>query len=778
LVGDISHIRDIDTLRVNMRATVVEVRANGLILRIEDTANGAEEAWLPSDEWSSNSSEWDLASLAIDPGTDVDVVRLPEPIEGRAVVSRKGFTLRAVDGSWENDIREMRVSDVGRTLIRGTIGDDLPAVANRPSYLDWIDSKRLITHELSDHAVLGRGDVIRGLVRLASNLSESIELDICEHLELRSAEIAEAVEETLVLPAKRREESVALSPRKLGGRIAAAVSPVLLVENNAACRESIGAVLKREGVDVHTLENTDQAHRFVTSLSPGTGPKLRKPFKLAIVDPNLDAESTDHAGLQVAQILLSQPACRVILITGEVKNIKKIDNWGDLRVHGYVEKPFSMNRLVDAINEALGLDKPVPLKDWIRTEYEESSPGGRVESRALTHETSDLSMREALQGLGRLKAGAVIHVFELQPRSFRARSLAFWGIPLKWELLQGKIAKSVIRDTAFEERFIVESNVSLNPAAHLWTLQMMKYQSFLGAPVQVKGRHIALVAFHPDARAFDDAFVAAARLTAEQVARAVERQTLYDTRRNEATFASFGMALASLAHELASDLTALDANLGVLEDMGSSLSDPFSPGNTALETLKKIRKDVADISDKTRTLRGSRAKSDRVSIINCLSKAATACRTVVAETIKQPERILIHAVEESSGSWDVAAPAASLIVVFFNLYLNAAQQIDLASSVRKHGEIWNSLTRFEDALGKAWARIRIHDSGPGIHHDDWERVFEPGYSTKPGGSGLGLYICRHLLRDLSASLLVTSSAIWDGTTITVNLPLAPENTRG
>jgi two-component system NtrC family sensor kinase len=111
-------------------------------------------------------------------------------------------------------------------------------------------------------------------------------------------------------------------------------------------------------------------------------------------------------------------------------------------------------------------------------------------------------------------------------------------------------------------------------------------------------------------------------------------------------------------------------------------------------------------------------------------------------------------------------------MVFFNLYLNAAQQIDLASRVRRQGKIWTTLSYFMDGGNQRWARVRVHDSGPGIHQDDWERVFDPGYSTKPSGSGLGLYICRYVLRDLSATVSVTSSRIWDGTTVTVNLKLA------
>jgi len=265
---------------------------------------------------------------------------------------------------------------------------------------------------------------------------------------------------------------------------------------------------------------------------------------------------------------------------------------------------------------------------------------------------------------------------------------------------------------------------------------MMDYQSFCGIPVHAEGRLVALVAFHPEAHAFDDLFVLKARITAERVGWAIERKTLCDTRANEARDAAYGMALACLAHEQASDLTTLDAYLNELEEEESDRA----------YLLDKVRKHVAEISEKTTILRGRKAGSGRASVVDCVTKAAIACRTVISETIDDPARIVIDPLDAPPGSWEVSAPAASLIIVFFNLFLNAAQQIDLASSVRKHGRIQCSITPLEGSGRKPCARVVIRDTGPGIHHDDWERVFDPGYSTKPNGSGLGLYICRHLLR--------------------------------
>jgi signal transduction histidine kinase len=42
-------------------------------------------------------------------------------------------------------------------------------------------------------------------------------------------------------------------------------------------------------------------------------------------------------------------------------------------------------------------------------------------------------------------------------------------------------------------------------------------------------------------------------------------------------------------------------------------------------------------------------------------------------------------------------------------------------------------------------QLRVRDSGPGITAEHVERIFEPLYTTKPGGTGLGLYIVREIL---------------------------------
>jgi signal transduction histidine kinase len=41
--------------------------------------------------------------------------------------------------------------------------------------------------------------------------------------------------------------------------------------------------------------------------------------------------------------------------------------------------------------------------------------------------------------------------------------------------------------------------------------------------------------------------------------------------------------------------------------------------------------------------------------------------------------------------------------------------------------------------------VAVRDSGPGIDREDLERVFESFYTTKPGGTGMGLSVCRSII---------------------------------
>ncbi len=80
-----------------------------------------------------------------------------------------------------------------------------------------------------------------------------------------------------------------------------------------------------------------------------------------------------------------------------------------------------------------------------------------------------------------------------------------------------------------------------------------------------------------------------------------------------------------------------------------------------------------------------------------------------------------------------------------------------------------------DLAVRAWRdngtnMVTIHDTGVGIPAENLPRIFEPSFSTKTGGAGLGLPICKAIMEDYGGSIAIASAA-GTGTTVTLVFPV-------
>ena len=102
--------------------------------------------------------------------------------------------------------------------------------------------------------------------------------------------------------------------------------------------------------------------------------------------------------------------------------------------------------------------------------------------------------------------------------------------------------------------------------------------------------------------------------------------------------------------------------------------------------------------------------------------------------------------------------------VVLNLLTNAAEALRQAE---------NKKISVRTALEKKAVVIRVADSGPGIQEGLREKIFDPFYTTKSDGTGIGLSLCQRIITDHQGTLTVEESA-WGGAEFVIALAAEPE----
>lgn len=110
----------------------------------------------------------------------------------------------------------------------------------------------------------------------------------------------------------------------------------------------------------------------------------------------------------------------------------------------------------------------------------------------------------------------------------------------------------------------------------------------------------------------------------------------------------------------------------------------------------------------------------------------------------------------------VRADASKLYRAFLNLVINAFQ------ATPEGGRISLSTKRVPSAIS-----IRIHNTGSYIKPEELESIFRPSYSTKPDGSGFGLFLAKRIVLSHNGTIDVKSDPE-EGTTFRIELPLGEE----
>lgn len=104
--------------------------------------------------------------------------------------------------------------------------------------------------------------------------------------------------------------------------------------------------------------------------------------------------------------------------------------------------------------------------------------------------------------------------------------------------------------------------------------------------------------------------------------------------------------------------------------------------------------------------------------------------------------------------------------VLLNIVLNGIQAIDREGKITIAAKPRSSV----DGPHPDWVEISVSDTGPGIPPESLDRIFRPFFTTKRGGTGLGLSLCRRIISQHGGTL-TAESELGKGSRFLIRLPL-------
>lgn len=107
--------------------------------------------------------------------------------------------------------------------------------------------------------------------------------------------------------------------------------------------------------------------------------------------------------------------------------------------------------------------------------------------------------------------------------------------------------------------------------------------------------------------------------------------------------------------------------------------------------------------------------------------------------------------------------------VLINLLKNGLEASGQGGVVRVRVAVGMGALGRNDGPEERYMEVSVRDSGPGISEEDESRIFEPFYSTKDGGTGLGLYVSKGIVERHGGVIFTDTRA--EGCAFTIRLPL-------
>ena len=289
-----------------------------------------------------------------------------------------------------------------------------------------------------------------------------------------------------------------------------------------------------------------------------------------------------------------------------------------------------------------------------------------------------------------------------------------------------------------------------------WNHQILWLSAFALFAALAIGVMVYLVArqfkTHADLAAMRADRIEAEKIKSERARLAAETELLKSER-----LSVLGQLTATVSHELRNPLSAIRNTLFSVRELatnaGVKLDRPIARMERSIERCDRI---ISELLEFTRN-----RELNRTNV--CLDRWLA--DMLAEETIRPP---IVLSTELRAPGAVVPADADQLRRVVINLVENAAQALAETSGHREKRLTVRTTVADRELV------LMVMDTGPGIPPENLSRIFEPLFSTKSFGTGLGLPTVKQIVNQHDGIISVDSE-VGRGTCVTVRLPLRAEH---
>jgi len=222
-----------------------------------------------------------------------------------------------------------------------------------------------------------------------------------------------------------------------------------------------------------------------------------------------------------------------------------------------------------------------------------------------------------------------------------------------------------------------------------------------------------------------------------------------ELRRSE-RLAALGKMAAGVAHELRNPLSSIKGLAVLLKSKFRDASEDRETADIMVAEVERLNRSIGELLDYARP---GKLRKEEVDLNAIIQKAISLIHIDAEEIGVKIETNL------DNGSFIVQADQDKLNQVFLNLFLNSIQSMEKGGILRI-----NTYSSDDEII------CRIEDTGCGLDEKSLSKVFDPYFTTKPDGTGLGLAMSAKIVEEHGGSIEFQSEK-GVGAIVTVRLPV-------